>query len=131
MRKLDLQEAAALLVRLVKVDDEEVCEEEVRQRVLAVAVGLPARLAVETVPEGEVRVQPRTVGAEVGRGEMEAVLQVVDVPDLQVTVDLVELLRGEQHVLDLRPPDPLQPNVESAARQRLRDHSHERGAVEE
>src|SRR4051794_12291158 len=98
---------------------------------LSVGVRLPLRLPVQSVPESEVRVQSRTVGAEVRGGEMEAVLHVVDVADLQVTVDLVELLRRKQHVLDLGPTDPLEANVELPTRQRLRDHSHERGALEE
>jgi hypothetical protein len=131
MRTLDFQEAAVLRIRLLDVDDQEICEKEIRQRMLAVPVGLPARLAVEAVPEGQVGVQARAVGAQVRRGEMETVLHVVDVPDLQITVDLVELLRRQQHVLHLRPTHPLEPDVHPAARQRLGHNADEPGAVEE
>ena len=52
---------------------------------------------------------------------MEAVFHVVDVADLEIAVDLVELLRREQQILDLGPADPLDADVELAARQRLGD----------
>ena len=93
---------------------------------LAVCVRRPVRLAVEPVPEREVRVQSREIGALVGLGEVEPVLHVVEVADVEVAVHLVELLRGEQHVLDLGPADALDADVELPTGQRLRDHADER-----
>ncbi len=98
---------------------------------VAVCVRRPVRLAVEPVPEREVRVQAREISRLVGLGEVEPVLHVVEVADVDVAVHLVELLRGEQHVLHLRPADALDADVELPTRQRLRDHADERVAAEE
>ncbi len=62
---------------------------------------------------------------------MERVLHVVEVADLEVAVDLVELLRPEHQVLDLRPADALDAHVKAPARPRLRDDGDERRVAEE
>ena len=92
--ELDLEERALLDVRLGEVDDEVVGEHELRQRVVAVRVERPVGLAVEAVPEGEVGVQPRPIGALVALAEVERVLHVVEVADLEVAVHRIELLRS-------------------------------------
>src|SRR3984957_2525731 len=56
--ELDLEEGTQLLVGLGDVEDEEVREDELGQRVRAIPAGRPVGLAVETVPERQVRVQP-------------------------------------------------------------------------
>ena len=91
----------------------------------------PVHLPVEAVPEREVGVQPRAVGAGVGVSEVEGVLHVVEVADLQVPVDRVELLRREHHVLHLGATHPFDPDVELAAGQGLGDDAHERPAGQE
>ena len=53
-------------VRLGDVDDEEVREHQLGQRVAAVPSGRPVGLAVEPVPEREVGVQAGPVRAQVG-----------------------------------------------------------------
>src|ERR671910_1353443 len=65
---LNLEEGSLLGVRLGDVDGEVVGEQELGQRVGAVSVRGPVGLAVEAVPEGEVGVQARAVGAQVALG---------------------------------------------------------------
>ena len=128
---LELEEGALFAVGTADVDDQVVGEPQARQRMVAVCVRRPVRLAVEPVPEREVRVQAREISRLVGLGEVEPVLHVVEVADVDVAVHLVELLRGEQHVLHLGPADALDADVELPTRQRLRDHADERVAAEE
>ena len=128
--ELDLEEGALLDVGLGDVDDEEVGEHQIGQGMAAVVARRPVDLPVEPVPEGQVGVQPRPVGAEVAVCEVECVLHVVEVADLEVPVHLIELLRRQHHVLHLRAPDAFDANVELAARERLGDDAEQRRAVE-
>ena len=121
--ELDLEEGALIGVRLGEVEDEEVREDEFGQRVGAVFAGGPVGLTVETVPERQVRVQPGPAGVLVGAAEVERVLHVVEVPDLKVAVHRVELLRRQPQVGYLGPPGALEPDVEPASREGLRDHA--------
>ena len=116
---------------LPRIDDEVVGENELGQRMGAVAVRRPVRLAVEAVPEREIGVEPRPVCADVALGEVERVLHVVEVADLEVAVHRIELLRRQHQVLHLRPADPLDPHRELAPRQRLGDHPDELYTVQE
>ena len=127
--ELDLQERTVFRVRLGDVDDEVVREQELGQRVRAVLVCRPVGLAVQTVPEREVRVQPGPVRALVGVAEVERVVHVVQVADLKVAVHRVELLRREHQVGHLGPPGALEADVEAAARQGLRDHADQLSAA--
>ena len=118
-------------VGLADVDDEVVGEHELGQRVRSVPVGRPVGLAVETVPEGEVGIQPRPVGALVAVRELERVFHVVEIADLEVAIDGIKLLRRQHHVLHLGPADTLDPDVEPAAGQRLGDHPDQLHASEQ
>ena len=128
--ELDPQEGTLLGVRLGDVHHEEIGEQEFGQRVGAIVICRPVHLPVEAVPEGKVGVQPGTVCAQVGLREMEGVLGVVQVTDLQVAVDLVELLRRQHQVFDLRSAGALEPDVELAPGQGFRDHPDQRRAAE-
>ena len=106
---LDLEEAA-VGERLRGVDDEEVRQQQLGQRVDALVVRRPVGPAVEPVEEGQVRVEPGAVRAEVGLAQVEGVLGVVEVADLEVAVDGIELLVLQEEVLDLRSAHALQPD---------------------
>ena len=129
--ELDLEERALLGVGLADVDDEEVGEHQLGQRMAAVLARRPVGLPVEPVPEREVRVQPRAVRAEIAVREVERVLHVVEVADLEVPVHRIELLRRQHEVLDLGSPDALDPDVELAARERFSDDADERRTAQE
>jgi hypothetical protein len=73
---LDLQEALVFRVGLGDVHDQEVGQDQLGQRVRALLVQRPVGLAVQTVPEGKVRVQPGAVGALVVVRRMERVVHV-------------------------------------------------------
>src|SRR6516164_11844119 len=90
----------------------------------AVRASWPVGLAVEAVPECQVRVQPGTVGVHVGRAEMEGVVHVVQAAYFQVAVDLVEL-PGVQQQVDDGSSYPLDTQVDAAAGQGLPDHAEQ------
>ena len=129
--ELDLQERALLAVGLGDIDDQEVGENQFGQPVTAVRVRGPVSLPIQAVPEGEVGVQPCAVGALVALRELKRILHVVEVPDLEISIDRVELLRSQHHVLHLGPPNPLDPNVERPACQRLCNQTDQFGAAQE
>src|SRR6516162_9372645 len=81
----------------------------------------PVGLAVQAVPECQVRVQPGTVGVYVGGAETERVVHVVQVADFQIAVHPVELPRVQQQVMH-GSADPLYTEVDAAAGQGLPDH---------
>src|SRR4051794_13312309 len=62
---------------------------------------------------------------------MERVLHVVEVANLEVSIDLIELLGPQHQVLDLGPPDALDADVELAAGQRLGDDADQFGATQQ
>src|SRR5215471_3576104 len=90
----------------------------------AVRASWPVGLAVEAIPECQVRVQPGTVRVHVGCAEMEGVVHVVQAAYFQVTVDLVELPGVKQQVDD-GSADPLDAEVDAAAGQGLPDHAEQ------
>ena len=124
-RQLDLQERALLDVRLAEVEHQVVGQHQFGQGMRALLVQRPVDLAVEPVPERQVRVQPRPVGALVDVRRVEGVVHVVEVADLQVAVDPVELHGPEHHVRNLGASGALEPDVELAAGQRLRGDADE------
>src|ERR687885_2255398 len=87
---------------------------------------LPVGLPVEAVEGGEVRIESGAIGPAVVLAEVEGVLQVVQVPDLEVAVDRVELPGGHDDVLDLRAADALQPDGQFARGDRLGDDGKKR-----
>src|SRR5215471_21594200 len=103
--ELDLKKGALLRIWLREVQDEEVSEHELRQRVGAGFVRWPVLMTVEAVPEGKVGVQARAVRPAVCLRQVKRVLHVVQVTNFEVPIHPVELLRPQHEVLHLRPPD--------------------------
>ena len=94
-------------VWLGDVDDQEVREQELGQRVCPVPLGEPVHLTIEAIPESEVGVEPGAIRPLLGLSEVKCVLGVVQVADLQVAVHRVELLRRQHQVGYLGPPGAL------------------------
>src|ERR1700730_6838815 len=91
----------------------------------------PINLAVKTVEEGEIRVQPRPICADVVLEEIEGIFFVVDVSDFEIPVHGVKDLGTEGDVLDFRPPDAFQSHRPSAGAQGFTDHRKHRPALEQ
>ena len=75
-RALDLQ-TSTVHERLRNVDDEEVVQQELGQRVTAIRQQRPVDSGVETVEERQVGVEPGTVGPQVLSPQIKGVLVVV------------------------------------------------------
>ena len=60
-----------------------------------------SQLAVKAIVEGQVGVQPGTVGATIVLAHVECIFEVVEIAQLHVAIDLVKLLQLQDHVLDL------------------------------
>src|SRR5688500_10289842 len=86
----------------------------------------PVRLAVQAIDRGEVGVEPGTVRSSVVLAHVEGVFEVVEVSDLQIAVDLVELLRRKEVVLDLGAAEPFDADRELAGHHRLSYHGEQR-----
>ena len=118
-------------VRSGHIDGQEVGQHQLGQWMGAVLVGGPVHFPVEAVPEPQIGVQPGSVGPLVRLGQPEGVFGVVEVAYLQVPIHRIELLRGQQHVLDLWPAGALQANRQLPPGQRFTDHRHQAYATEE
>jgi hypothetical protein len=72
--------------RFRDVDHEEVGQQELGQRVIALIVQRPVGLAVQAVVEGQVGIEPGPVCFQVVRTQPEYVFRIVKIPDFNVTV---------------------------------------------
>src|SRR5947207_181618 len=95
MGKLDLEKGSVLRIRFTRIDDEEVCQQEVGQWMCPIVGHRPVELAIKTVPHREIGVQTCPIGTLIGLGEVERVLHVVQVTDFEVAVEGIELLGGQ------------------------------------
>src|SRR5215470_12247628 len=98
---------------------------------VAALVKRPVGLPVQRIPEREIGVQSRAVGADIIRHEREGVLAVVEVTDLQVTVDLIERLEAHGYVLDLGSAESLNADGSRSRLQCLAHDGEYRAAAEQ
>ena len=82
---LDLEERTVLGVRLARIDNEVIGQNELGQRMRPAVSERPIGLSIKTVPEREIGIQPRPVGALIAFGKLEPVSLFVEITDFQVT----------------------------------------------
>ncbi len=99
-------EVARFAKRFGHIHDQEIVEQQLGQRMVAVLVERPVDFIVQAIVEREIGVEPRAIRADVGFGKIEGVLFVIDVSDLKIPIYLIEHLRAERDVLHFRPPNP-------------------------
>src|ERR1700730_1888509 len=91
----------------------------------------PRSLAVETVDEGQVRIETRLVKCSIFPGERKGVFPIVEIAKLDALRVRIASRVFHEDVLDLRPPETFESDRLAAARDEvLRDGSDQRDAIE-
>src|SRR5882672_312211 len=124
-------EVAGFTKRSRGIHDQVIFEEEFSQRMVPVLVERPISFSVEAVVESEIGVQPCAIRSNVVLGKVEGVFIVVQVANLEISIDRIEYLGTESDILDFRPANPFQPYRPFAGRQSLADNSEHRPALKE